>query len=276
MTEQRTRLSQSSYSPASEDSPPDSYSHAKPSSSSSSSHFPKRVSTACLACKKSKRKCSGTAPCANCTTFHRICIFDESLDQRRRVAAKRTADELSYHRDLLNDIFQLVRSADEPKSQVLLDLIRRNASPHELRAYITSTLASLGSKYHDPETIARLEDVKNAMNVEDPAPALRSKVMDIHYLCDETTVKVPAEPWTNVTTDKDLVSHLVSLYFMWDYPVHPFLDGEVFLRHMVGGDVGSRFCSPFLVNALLSNACVSLRVLWFFWFWWWREDADML
>jgi hypothetical protein len=53
------------------------------------------------------------------------------------------------------------------------------------------------------------------------------------------------------------VSHLVSLYFTWDYPVHAFIDERVFLRHMAAGDLASRFCSPFLVNALLSNACVS-------------------
>lgn len=82
--------------------------------------------------------------------------------------------------------------------------------------------------------------------------------MDIHYLCDEATIKVPANPWTTVTSDAGLVSHLVSLYFTWDYPVHAFLDEGVFLRHMVAGDASSRFCSPFLVNALLSNACVSI------------------
>ena len=80
--------------------------------------------------------------------------------------------------------------------------------------------------------------------------------MDIHYLCDEAPMQVPASPWTIVTNDADLVSHLVSLYFTWDYPFHGILDREVFLRHMQSGDLRSEFCSPFLVNALLSNACV--------------------
>lgn len=257
MTEQRTLPS---YSPPSE-SPLNIHHYTKPGSTSSSSStsapFQKRVSTACLACKKSKRKCSGSAPCSNCTTFHRTCIFDESLDQRRRVAAKRTADELSYHRDLLNDLFQLVRSADEPKSLILLDLIRKNAPPSELRSYIDCTLSALGSKNGDSETLAKLEDVKSIINVEDPVPAFRSKVMDIHYLCDEATIKVPAWPWTSVTGDEGLVSHLVSLYFTWDHPVNAFIDEAIFLRHMVARDVGSMFCTPFLVNAMLSNACVS-------------------
>jgi hypothetical protein len=100
--------------------------------------------------------------------------------------------------------------------------------------------------------------MKNLINVEGTTPAFRRKVMDIHYLCDEAPINVPAQPWTEVTKDSDLVSHLVSLYFTWDYPFNSFLDEGVFLKHMTTADLGSQFCSPFLVNALLSNACVGI------------------
>lgn len=238
--------------------PEDSTGRSSSSGPGPGSTWKKRVSTACLACKKSKRKCSGTAPCDNCRAFRRVCVFDESLDQRRRVAAKRTADELTYHRDLLNDLFKLIREADESKALQLLSQIRDNAPPSEIRGYINDTLAGLGAARHktSSETVAKVEDMRNLINVEDPVPAFRSKVMDIHYLCDEAPVKVPASPWTSVTEDADLVSHLVSLYFTWDYPFHAFLDEGVFLRHMAKGDLGSQFCSQFLVNAMLSSACV--------------------
>ena len=84
--------------------------------------------------------------------------------------------------------------------------------------------------------------------------------MDIHYLCDEAPCDVPAEPWTTVTRDGDLVSHLVSLYLAWNWPFSAFLDKEVFLKHMRRAEAGSEFCSSFLVNAVLSNACVSLCI----------------
>ncbi|KAJ5109691.1 hypothetical protein N7532_002336 [Penicillium argentinense] len=260
-----------------------------PDEHSAAGPWKKRVSTACLACKKSKRKCSGTSPCTNCITFHRACIFDESLDQRRRVAAKRTADELSYHRDLLHDLFTLVREADPAAGLRLLELIRGNASAEDVREYINEALASLSrvasesaasgsvsavsasssafglglaaSAPEDPAkekvqaTISKLEDMKEIINVEGNDPPFRSKVMDLNYLCDEAPIKVPAKPWTSVTDDDDLVSHLVSLYFTWDYPFHAFLDRDVFLKCMVAPGGGSEFCSAFLVNALLSNAC---------------------
>jgi hypothetical protein len=238
-------------------------------------------------------QCSGTAPCTNCLTFKRTCIFDESLDQRRRVAAKRTADELSYHRDLLQDLFKLIREANESHALQLLDIIRNNAPSDQIRAFIEETLSGL-SKYHvnpaltsgsvpaltstpgpistktetETETISKLEDMRNLINVEGSSPTIRRKVMDIHYLCDDAPCSVPAKPWTNVTQDADLVSHLVSLYFAWDWPLNAFLDQGVFLRHMACGDLGSEFCSPFLVNAVLSNACVSSCLLFGVWCGW--------
>jgi hypothetical protein len=191
-----------------------------------------------------------------------VCIFDESLDQRRRVAAKRTADELSYHRDLLSDLFKLVREANESDALNLLAIIRHNAPADEIRAYINKTLSSLAtnstSPAHKQETVAKLEDMRQLINVEGNGPTFRRKVMDIHFLCDSAPCEVPAKPWTRVTADADLVSHLVSLYFAWDWPVAAVLDKGVFLRHMAKGVLGSEFCSPFLVNAVLSNACVGI------------------
>ncbi|KOS47024.1 hypothetical protein ACN38_g2006 [Penicillium nordicum] len=198
----------------------------------------KRVSTACLACKKSKRKCSGTSPCANCQTFKRVCIFDESLDQRRRIAAKRTADELSYHRDLLSDLFKLVREANESDALHLLTLIRHNAPADEIRAYINETLASLTSTStstststaHKQETVAKLEDMRRLINVESTGATFRRKVMDIHFLCDSAPCEVPAKPWTRVTADADL-------YF-----------SEFSEAYVVPGDISSKGCD-FLAEA---------------------------
>ncbi|KAB8227453.1 Zn(II)2Cys6 transcription factor [Aspergillus alliaceus] len=216
----------------------------------------KRVSMACLACKKSKRKCSGVPPCDNCRAFNRQCIFDETLDQRRRVAAKRTADELSYHRDMLNDLLRVMRADDRSFGLRLLDIIRRDATAEEMRGFIDEALAQMeGTDSADEVTMRKLEDVRRVINVEGAGPSFRPKVMDIHYLCDEVPFRVPAKPWTTITEDADLVSHLISLYFTWDFPFHAFLDREVFLRDMAMGDLNSEFCSPFLVNALLANAC---------------------
>ncbi|KUM60128.1 hypothetical protein ACN42_g7010 [Penicillium freii] len=76
----------------------------------------------------------------------------------------------------------------------------------------------------------------------------------LESLCDIPLFEVPAEPWTKVTDDNYLVSHLVSLYFTWDHPCSQFLDQRIFLEHMKLGDRRSEFCTPLLVNSILSMA----------------------
>lgn len=76
---------------------------------------------------------------------------------------------------------------------------------------------------------------------------------------DVPPIRVPARPWTNVTDDNYLVSHLVSLYFTWEHPATCCLDKTAFLADMTSGHPPetTKFCSPLLVNAILMAACVS-------------------
>jgi hypothetical protein len=64
-------------------------------------------------------------------------------------------------------------------------------------------------------------------------------------------MKLRARPWTAVADD-GIVSALISSFFAWDgYYFLPFVDQECFIRDMNTGDIKrSKFCSPFLVNAV--------------------------
>jgi hypothetical protein len=59
--------------------------------------------------------------------------------------------------------------------------------------------------------------------------------------------------WTNVTTDTDLVKHLLSLYFAWVHPFYLLFSEEVFFHGLNGKK--PKYCSPLLVNAILATAC---------------------
>jgi hypothetical protein len=61
------------------------------------------------------------------------------------------------------------------------------------------------------------------------------------------------ESWTTVTRDKDLVEHLLALYFCWEYPIFASLSKEHFLEDFRRGI--PRYCCQLLVNALLALAC---------------------
>ncbi|CAG8072268.1 unnamed protein product [Penicillium salamii] len=155
-----------------------------------------------------------------------------------------------YYRRLLHDVFEAIRS-DHGHQQKILRMIRDHAPLHQIRTYLDQALPETQAiKTEEPSKKVKVQEIP-----EDDTPQPRPHTMDIRYLCDNAPCKVPAKPWTNVTDDDDLVSHLVSLYMTWDYPFYAFFDRKTFLENMEKGNLNSDFCSPFLVNALLANAC---------------------
>lgn len=74
---------------------------------------------------------------------------------------------------------------------------------------------------------------------------------------DIPTWKVPAKPWTKITDDDDFVSHLISLWFTWYHPYFNWIDRDMFIRDMqLGNPQTAKYCSQFLVNIILADACV--------------------
>ncbi len=62
------------------------------------------------------------------------------MDQRRRVAAKRTVDELNHYRSLFNDLLKAMRTEDQLVGLRVLDFIRRDTTPEEIRKYLDDLL----------------------------------------------------------------------------------------------------------------------------------------
>lgn len=149
-----------------------------------------------------------------------------------------------------------MRSLDEAHAETLLKMIRGNATFEQIQCYMDQALSSMLVHCTDEDTHRNLRTVRNRMEVYSRVPSFRPKIVDVHSLGDIVPYKVSAKPWTTVTDDDALVSHLVSLYFTWDYPFYAFVDRDVLSKHILLGNVNSDFCSPFLVNALLANACV--------------------
>ncbi|KAJ5320120.1 hypothetical protein PENANT_c025G05033 [Penicillium antarcticum] len=240
---------------------------------------PKKNSTACLACKAAKRKCSGPpGKCKACSASNLECLFDPSRDLRRKVAVKRTIQELTDHKDLLNVLLDTIRSADQFDCDKVVGIIRNSVSKEEV-ARVLGSPATKFEDSHGANALAILDDQDypveplktgtrrasdprhitsspEEIHVEFPQqPAVSSYArITLESLCDIPLFEVQAKPWTQVTDDDYLVSHLVSLYFTWDHPCSQFLDQGAFIAHMRRGNLNSEFCAPILVNSLLSMA----------------------
>ncbi|KAJ5946422.1 hypothetical protein N7454_003261 [Penicillium verhagenii] len=135
------------------------------------------------------------------------------------------------------------------------EMIQHRKPVQQLHAFLNGMLASAGMSELNDQLIVCSDRARRQISIERYPPRARPRIMDIQYLCGVAPYSVPASPWTSVTDSDDLVSHLVSLYLTWGYPFYAFFCRETFIKHMRSGQLNSDFCSPFLVNALLANAC---------------------
>lgn len=187
------------------------------------------------------------------TDTHNTSQVDHHHDEVKGVIAATPSE----YRDMIYDMFEAVQQGDRVREKELFGKIRDRQTAQQVRASLYGMLANARLSEMNDQIAGLSHEAQPEIELENQLPRARPRVMDIQYLCNIAPVRVPARPWTTVTDSDDLVSHLVSLYLTWGYPFYAFFCRDTFIKHMKLGHLNSDFCSPFLVNALLANACVS-------------------
>lgn len=147
---------------------------------------------------------------------------------------KRAYAELNSRSEILEALLVKLKNNDARANEELLEIIRGGATTVEIAQHALDATGRSGSS----------------------AKKTRSNVMDILSLTDQPLYRVPAQPWTDVTDDDDAVSHLLSIYLTWQQCCYPAFDPEILVREVRSQQLSSRYCSKFLVNAILTLACV--------------------
>ncbi|GIJ86665.1 hypothetical protein Asppvi_005557 [Aspergillus pseudoviridinutans] len=102
----------------------------------------------------------------------------------------------------------------------------RNCAPADLfkvvNAIRSSSDPTLAAQYLQQVSLGRLADAHVGLSNLAAEYKLISSPR-LPALCEEPTLFAPAKPWTTVTDSDRLVSHLLSLYFTWDYPCYACL-----------------------------------------------------
>ncbi|KAJ5742688.1 uncharacterized protein N7511_011089 [Penicillium nucicola] len=157
-------------------------------------------------------------------------------------------DGLEDDRELLHQLLNNLRDLSKGQVIQLLNVIRSNASLDEIKDYMDRGIPD------ELETSPELID--STSHMADSSQSSRRTVMNARQLSDDPLWDVPAKPWTRLTDDDGFVSHLISLFFTWFHPYLNFMDRDRFIKDMQSGDPeNSLYCSPFLVNAILADAC---------------------
>ncbi|KAH1811127.1 hypothetical protein KXX35_006363 [Aspergillus fumigatus] len=171
-------------------------------------------------------------------------------DMRRKNAMDRKVAKLEKVADTLTRLINALRDSESRRVSQLLNLIRSNASFDELQLFLEQQFS-----HYELESTPELRDIQSQLSQTTDLAPLGWRYLRVDRLADDPVYKVPAKPWTAVTDDSELVSHLVSLWLTWTYPWFNWLDADCLIKHMQEGKLNSRFCSPFLVNAILAEAC---------------------
>jgi hypothetical protein len=191
-------------------------------------------------------------PCVACREHQTDCIKDEKEDGRRNIIFKRKIQELEGDRRLLNSLTSALCIAQPEQVRSLIYLLRSNVPRHDIEAYLEESFTNLDDKMQlDADTKSALSD--------NPPPSPRRHRYRTGHIQDlmNPPVSVSATPWTTVTDDDDFVSHLISLWFTWAHPWWHWVDEALFLEAMQAGDLSSPLCTPYLVNMILADSCVS-------------------
>ncbi|EPS45777.1 hypothetical protein H072_211 [Dactylellina haptotyla CBS 200.50] len=212
-----------------------------------------RAKNACTACQQSKKKCDEETPkCSSCIDSDLECVYsiEETARHKRNVIRSKIKD---YESDIdkYERILDHIKNSSISSLQRVLDVIRGQASLEDIVMFIRhdhSPFLPTGVISPEPAT----SDLSLLMNKQwgstDPSGGI-----DLNVLDDRPILNLSAQPWTDVTNDDELVSHLMSLYMTWDHPVWHLFDFDIFIEAMKNGDTS--YCSPLLVNATLAEAC---------------------
>ena len=178
--------------------------------------------------------------------------MDPEGDKRRRLQQRKRINELESSQELLMLLVQRLRDSDRKDAVHLLNFIRGNATLEEIQEFLQRDAMSQISDI-SPELI----EVQQAISqLQDAAPLSGPRSFLIESLDDKPLFSVPAKPWTNITDDARLVSHLVSIWATWNSPLASCIDIKCLVEAMQTADENSPYCSPFLVNSLLASADV--------------------
>lgn len=220
------------------------------------------------------------------------CVYDPNSDHRRKGVYKKDIDTLKTRNTTLQTLIQGILNYPESEVYDLVKQIRTCESLEDVAEEILARDAAFGDDQDD-------ENVDDAISEDDsplPGPKIEREISgkmgqlrlengavrflggtsNLLYLdpelglsgdsldCTVDTAYQRQEDaitsWTSVTTDTDLILHLLNMYFTWHYTYFTTLSKSLFFRDFFRGKpkdftLRYEYCTSTLVNAMLALGC---------------------
>lgn len=254
------------------------------------SHKRRCVSTACIACRKRKSKCDGANPsCAACASVYGTeCVYDPNSDHRRKGVYKEKIDSMKAQSSTLQILIEAILNAAEEDVPAIVKRIRTCDSLDAIAEAIAKE-ERVAFEKDDDDASSRLEDEYTTDVPTEGERDLARKMGELRlengivrfiggtshliYTGDPQETQSMPDPegsspesldplatWTTVTSDTNLIMHLLNMYFAWHYPYFTAISKKPFYRDLLEGKPRSpptrtTYCSSSLFNAILALGC---------------------
>nr|POE52042.1 nitrogen assimilation transcription factor nit-4 [Quercus suber] len=202
-----------------------------------------------------RRACDGNLPsCSTCIAVYRTeCFYDESGEQQRKGAGKRSVPRLQQQNDSLDVIVASLKGLPEREALALLQGLRNGSDPDSLAASLRADVRSP----HDATPVALKLDPSHTVPSTQADESLFSPSRSREQSTSEPSVDAsqnyPPPYWSQTEQDPEFVEHLLNLYFTWIHPFYHFFSRDHFLHDM--GQGRTENCSAMLVNAVMAVSC---------------------
>ncbi|KAF2083165.1 hypothetical protein K490DRAFT_76754 [Saccharata proteae CBS 121410] len=247
------------------------------------------VSTACIACRRRKSKCDGNTPaCAACASVYNTeCVYDPGSDHRRKGVYKKDIDNLKTRNSTLQTLVHAILNYPEEDVPALVRSIRTCESLDTVAEQILLKEQGFETEDDDlspftseappgaPTFETQLSGKMGQLRLEDGSQRYIGGTSNLIYLGqgpdgDDSGAlqsrldqyqqqENPVTSWTTVTSDPELILHLINMYFTWHYSFFTTLSKSLFYRDFTLGkppsESGRKYCTPLLVNTMLALGC---------------------
>ncbi|KAF2835215.1 hypothetical protein M501DRAFT_1019993 [Patellaria atrata CBS 101060] len=223
---------------------------------------------ACTNCKKARAKCEGhePQPCARCVARKTAdtCIYEVHTRQAKEEMLRRIKDleqkntslqgSLREKEQWIESFVKTLREREESHGQTQ-ELSYKNIVNWLGRPPLKKTLPE--SPFLEKPFLEKpfLDKSADQSRASDREPSIKKqREPPLSYFSDLNMDG--KDQWTMVTPNKQLVHHLMALYFTWIYPTHMLFSEKHFMSSF--GDKDQQYCTSAMVNVMCAMGCTLL------------------
>ena len=216
------------------------------------------------------------------------CVYDPGSDHRRKGVYKQDIDKLQTRNSTLTTLVEAILNYPQEDVPELVRQIRTCESLDQVADSISSH-----DREQSPEEI--VDQLTQIGSTSDPTSSFESRLLtrlgqlrldnegttryyggtsNLLYMDEfegfspqsESSLPIqttgnPITSWTSVSSDPDLITHLLNMYFCWHYTFFVTLSKAAFDKHFFLGKPSTasgrklEYCTSLLVNAMLALGC---------------------